>query len=99
MGKKNRQAKAEGTTGVAGTEQPKMASVRVCPCGCESALGKKRVFEQGHDARVRGWFVAVSEGDKELTTLPPVLQTAFPLWQANGAGAFVKQAVVAAQAN
>lgn len=81
-------------------EQPKATeAVRFCPCGCETALGKKRVFEQGHDARIRGWFVAVAEGEKEVASLPPVLQAAFPLWQGNGAGAFVKAAVVAAMAN
>lgn len=79
-------------------EQPEMAA-RVCPCGCGALLGKKRIFEQGHDARIRGWFVKISEEDKELTSLPPILQRAFPAWLANGAGAFVKAAIVAAMAD
>ena len=97
MRKKAKRVDEARATASVVAEQAEQA--RLCPCGCEAKLGKKRVFEQGHDARIRGWFVAVAGGEKEIGSLPPVLQTAFPLWQGNGAGAFVKAAVAAAMAN
>ena len=72
--------------------------VRVCPCGCKAILGKKRVFEQGHDARIRGWFVLVNREKKEASSLPPILQKAFPIWKSKGSGAYVKVAVMEATA-
>ena len=96
MSKKNRQAKAQEAK-KAQTEQPKTESVRMCPCGCGTSLLKKRVFEQGHDARIRGWFVKAEHGKLKLTE--PILKKAFPIWQTKGSGAFVKEAIVAAMAS
>lgn len=91
MGKKNGK-KAE----VLVSEQPE-TKARICPCGCGTSLPKKRVFEQGHDARIRGWFVKAESGKLELTE--PLLQKAFPIWQTKGSGAFVKQAILEAMVN
>jgi hypothetical protein len=96
MGKKAREAKAEEAKKTQ-AEQPKTEAIRSCPCGCGTSLLKKRVFEQGHDARIRGWFVKVEKGKMELTE--PILKKAFPIWQTKGSGAFVKEAIVAAMAS
>lgn len=45
-----------------------------CLCGCGAGLMPKRLFAQGHDARVKGWLLSVERGQLAITDLPERVQ-------------------------
>jgi hypothetical protein len=54
---------ADGTTGT-----------NACLCGCGTKV--KRLFAQGHDARVHGWLLAVEREERTKSSLPEITQRA-----------------------
>lgn len=55
--------RADGTTGT-----------NDCLCGCGTKV--KRLFAQGHDARVHSWLLAIERDEKAKNSLPAITQDA-----------------------
>lgn len=65
------------------TRTKKEKTVRPCACGCSGQT--TAFFVPGHDARFKGWLLKIERGEKEVSSLPPAIQSAYK-WKKKGKG-------------
>lgn len=76
-------AKAEQKRADKAAAPKKEKALRECSCGCGEQVSG--YFAQGHDARFKGWLLAIERGNMTVDKLPEKVQTAYK-WVKRGAG-------------